>query len=204
MENGFKKIPKRNLVLYISIAVILISVTFRTSYAFFVGYVRNLTPPTATVVETGDIDLKFDNNITYLNVNDLSIMSAADAAIATNNYSTFTVTNNGNKPGKYRLYLSNYSITENLVNADFKYKLTVNGTTYTGTFYDLFNGKTATEGVIASTTDDIPLFNDHISLNNGDSHNCEFRVWLEEADHNQIGLTDGTLRTTIRLIAVNE
>jgi len=203
-EKKFNKIPKRNIVLYISIVVIIMCVTFRASYAFYTGVVINTTTPTASVVESGQLELKFTNNTKYINVSDLSLMSAADAAVATNNYSSFSVSNTGSVTGKYKLYLSNYSISENLVDQDFKWKLTVDGTSYTGTFYDLFNGKTATDGVIASTTDDVALIANDISLAPNASHDCEFRVWIEEADHNQISLTEGTFRSTIKLIAVNE
>ena len=55
--------------------------------------------------------------------------------------------------------------------------------------------------VVASSSNDIPLLSNAISLNSGSSNNCEFRIWLEEADHNQIELTEGAFSTTIRLIA---
>ena len=200
-ENEKKKLPKRNLVLYISIAVIMICVTFKASYAYYTGVVINTTEPTPTVVETGSLDIKFANNVQYLNAENLTLMTAAEAATASNNYSSFTVSNSGSIAGKYKLYLSNYSITENLVNADFKWKLTVDGTSYTGTFYDLFNGKTATNGVIASNSENIPLLTNKVSISGNTSHNCEFRVWIQDEDHNQIGLTEGTFSTTIKLIA---
>lgn len=202
-ESEKKKLPKRNIVLYVSIIVIVVSITFRTSYAFYLGYVNNAKEPTPTVVESGALELKFANDVKYLNVEDLSIMTAADAAVAENNYSSFSVINNGTLSAKYKLYLSNYSLTENLVDADFKWKLTIDGVVYTGTFYDLFNGKTSNNGVIESTTDDIALISNDITLAPNSTHNCEFRVWLQEADRNQINLTDGTFRTTIRLMAVN-
>ena len=202
-NNIIRKLPKRNLVLYISVVVIVMCITFKTSYAFYTGVVINTKNPAPTVVESGQLQLKFANNARYLNVQDLSLMSAADAAVAANNYSSFTVTNTGSLTGKYKLYLSNYSITENLVDQDFKWKLTINGNVYTGTFYDLFNGKTATNGVISSNSVDIPIISTDTSLAANSSHNCEFRVWIEEANRNQINLTEGTLRTTIKLIAVN-
>lgn len=204
VENKSKKLRKRNVVFFISVLVIALCVTFRTSYSFYVANVVNTHNPTPTVIQSGDLELKFGNNIRYLNVQDLSLMSAEDAATASNNYSTFTVTNTGTLTGKYRLYLSNYSITTNLVNEDFKYKLTIDGNTYTGTFYDLFNGKTATEGVIADNLVDIPLLTNDITLAPNATHNCELRVWIQEADRNQIDLTEGTFRTSIRLVAINE
>ena len=204
VENEKKGIPKRNIVFFVSVVVLILSITFKTSYAYFTGTVTNLTNPTPTVIKSGDLELKFGNNIKYLNVQDLSLMTASEAARMSNNYSSFTVTNKGTLTGKYRLYLANYSITENLVDQDFKWKLTIDGTTYTGTFYDLFNGKTATDGVIADDLVDIPLIDSNITLAPNATHNCEFRVWIEEADHNQISLTEGTFRTSIRLIAINE
>ena len=205
-ENTFvenKKVLKRNIVLYISIALIIVSIAFRASYAFFSATVTNTNTPSSTTVTSGELNLEFDNNVNILNVQNLGLMTAEAAASATNNYSTFTITNTGSVAGKYKLYLTNYSITENLVNADFKYKLTIDGNTYSGTFYDLFNGKTATNGIIASGTDNISLLSSDITIASGASHNCELRVWIQEENHNQIGLTEGTLRTSIRLIATS-
>ena len=204
VANETKKLKKRNYIFFVSVLVIALCVTFRTSYSFYVANVVNTHNPTPTVIQSGELELKFGNNIRYLNVQDLSLMSAADAATASNNYSTFSVTNTGTVVGKYRLFLSNYSITENLVNQDFKWKLTVDGVTYTGTFYDLFNGKTATNGVISDDLVDIPLVDNSITLAPNATHNCELRVWIQEADRNQIDLTEGTFRTSIRLVAVNQ
>lgn len=201
MEEFNKKLPKRNLVLYISIAVLIISITFKTSYAYFYGSVINTTTPSETVVTTADLSLKFGNNPHYLNAQNLTLMTAAEAATASNNYASFTVENTGGTTGRYKLYLSNYSITSNLVDADFKWKLTIGDATYTGTFYDLFNGKTATNGVIASNTDDIAIISNSITLAPNASNNCEFRIWLQDEDHNQISLTEGTFSTTFKLIA---
>ena len=195
-----KKLPKRNLVLYISVVVIIISLTFKASYAYYQSTVINTTTPTAIEVQTGQLDIKFAN-AQYLNAQNLTLMTAEAAASANDNYSTFTVSNSGNAAGKYKLYLSDYSITSNLVNQDFKWKLTINGTVYTGTFYDLFNGKTATNGVIASNSDDIELVATKTSIAANTNQNCEFRVWLQEEDRNQISLTEGTFSTTIKLIA---
>ena len=197
-----KKFPKRNIVLYVSIVVILVSLTFKVSYGYFVATLTNLTNPTATVAQSGNLQINFGNNTQYFNVQNLTLMTAAEAATASNNYSSFTVSNTGTVSGQYKLYLSNYSITENLVNADFKYKLTVNGNVYTGTFYDLFSGKTPVEGVISSTSDDIALLSSTDSIAPNASHNCEFRVWLQDEDRNQINLTEGSFSTKIKLIAV--
>ena len=199
-----KKLPKRNIVLYVSIVVILISLTFKASYAFYTGVVINTTTPAATVVQSGSLELKFTNNTKYINVSDLGLMTAAEAAAATNNYSSFTVSNTGSVTGKYKLYLSNYTITDNLVDEDFKWKLTVGANEYSGTFYDLFNGKTATDHVISSTTDDVALVDNFITLASGADQNCQFRVWIQEEDHNQVSLTEGSFRGTIKLIAINE
>ena len=203
MNEEIRKLPKRNIVLYLSIVVVLISLTFKASYAFFTASVENTTTPTNSVVQTAELKINFGSNASYINATDLSLMTAEEAATSTNNVSRFKVTNTGSVAGKYRLYLSNYSITENLVHADFKWKLTVNGTNYTGTFYDLFNGKTATDGVIASSTVDIPLVSSDISLANNSEHACEFRIWIEETEQNQIGLTNGSFSGQIKLIAIN-
>lgn len=203
-NNNNYKLPKRNIVLYLSVVVILMSFTFRASYAFYTATVTNLTNPTPTVLESGNLELKFANGSKYINAQNLSLTTAEAAASATDNYSSFTITNTGTLTGNYKLYLSNYSITKNLINSDFKWKLTINGTTYTGTFYDLFNGMTPdANGIVSSSTVDIPLISNSISLPAGSNHSGEFRIWLEEADHNQIGLTEGEFRTTIRLIAVS-
>ena len=204
ISNEKNKFPKRNIILYLSIIVIIICVGFKTSYAFYTAVVTNSKNPSATVVRSGELEMKFTNNTKYLNVTNLTLMSASDAASDPNNYSSFSISNTGSVTGKYKLYLSNYTITENLVNQDFKWKLTVNGTVYSGTFYDLFNGKTVVSGVITSSSDDVLLVPNYITLAANGSHNCEFRVWIQEEEHIQINLTEGTFRTTLKLVAINQ
>ena len=85
-----KKLPKRNLVLYISVVVIIISLTFKASYAYYQSTVINTTTPTAIEVQTGQLDIKFAN-AQYLNAQNLTLMTAEAAASANDNYSTFTV-----------------------------------------------------------------------------------------------------------------
>lgn len=205
MDENVKKLPKRNIVLYVSIAVLMISLTFKASYAYFVSTITNANTPTPTVVDTGDLQIKFDNGATYINAQNIGLMSAEEAMLESNNYSRFTVTNSGSVNGKYKLYLSDYSISSNLVDDDFKWKLTVNGTSYTGTFNDLFGSMTPnSNNIIASNSVDVPIVSNVFSLASGGSHSCEFRIWLQETDENQISLTEGTFSGTIKLIATNE
>lgn len=203
VDEEMKKLPKRNIVLYVSIVVILMCVTFRTSYAFYEAYVTNVKNPANTVVNSGALELKFAPGATYINATDMGITTAEQAATTNDNVSRFTITNSGTLTGKYKLYLSNYSISTNLVNEDFKWKLTIGENVYTGTFYELFNGRTPDlNNIISSSAVDIPITSTDNTLDANQSVNCEFRIWLQEGDHNQIGLTEGTFRTTIRLIAI--
>lgn len=204
MDENNKKFPKRNIVLYVSIAVILVSLTFRASYAYFVSYLTNNTTPTSTVVNTGDLSMKFEDGSTYINAQDMMLMTEEEALRASNNYSRFTVTNDGNITGNYKIYLSNYSISSNLVSRDFKWRLKIDDTILTGNFYDLFKDMTPNaSGIITGSSIDIPINSNSVSLPVGESDNCEFRVWIEETQENQIGLTEGTFSTTLRLIATN-
>ena len=199
------KLPKRNMVLYVSIVVILICLTYRASYAYFTAKVINDGEPTQTVLNTGDLKLQFNNGVKYINATDMIITTAAEAETKDDNYSSFSVTNTGRSNATYKLYLTDYSITDNLVNEDFKYKLKIGSNTYTGNFYDLFKDQVPNEShIITSNSVDIPLNNVSSDIESGVTDNCELRVWLQEEDHNQISLTEGAFRGTVKLIAISK
>lgn len=200
-ENNKNKFPKRNIVLYVSIVVILICLTYRASYAYFTAFVVNETEPSQAVINTGDLKMKFEDGITYINANDMIIVSAQEAEATNDNVSRFSVTNTGNVRASYKLYLTDYTITENLVSQDFKYKLKIGSQTFTGNFYELFNGVPASSGVISSNSNDRVLNSTPVSIDTGSTDNCELRVWLQEEDHNQISLAEGSFRGTVKLVA---
>ena len=178
MNESVNKLAKRNIVLYLSITVILISLTFKISYAFFTAIITgNETAATNNVI-TGNLNIDFATS-SYINNNKLFLIKDSERASKADS-TVFTINNNnatGDVDGSYELYLTDLSISNNLKSADFKWELLINNEVKgSGNF---LNATSGTDMKITSSVNNISY---------GQVDNCVFRIWLSETSSDQSSL----------------
>ena len=181
--------------IYFSIFLILAVVSISGSYAWYTANVENDLPPYETVITTGSLQMGFTNS-QYFNVNNMVIISPEEVATKATN-SSFDVNNTGDNNASYDLYF-NATISNNLIHQDFKWELIIDGVSHqTGNFGSITKN---TEG--DTTTASFKITNAPITLTPNNHNSCVFRVWLQEANRNQIDLTEGSLTGNVSLRAV--
>ena len=130
-------VQKRNMILYVSIALILVSLGFRLSYAFMLATVTGNDTVTPVSVKTGNLDITFTtsqyittaNKILLINDNESSTKALKSSFTVANPTALSTVN------AKYDIYLSNITISNNLKQGDMKWELVKGGTVIeNGTF----------------------------------------------------------------------
>ena len=184
-ESNRSRVAKRNIVLYISIAVLIVSLTFSFSYAYFTASVQGTGKN--NVIETGNIKIEFEDS-EVITATDMVIISDEEVETKSEK-STFKLHNTGSLDVKYMLVL-NPTISSNLRSADFKWQLLSDGVVVnSGNFANVVNAA------------DMDLTN-IATLESGASKNYEFRIWLSETNQNQIALTNGTFRGIIKAVAM--
>ncbi len=178
MEDKGYKLAKRNMVMYISIVAIIISLTFKVSYAFFTANISGNETITQTKAVTGKLDLTFATSA-YINNSHLFLIKDNERSTKAET-SQFSVNNNngvGTVDAKYELYLTDLTISNNLKSSDFKYELLINNEVKgSGSFLN------ATSGTDFKITSSI------ISIPQGQTDNCVFRIWLSETSADQSSL----------------
>ena len=186
--NQSRKIPKRNIVLYLSIVAIIMSLTFKFSYAYFNAVVSGNDTAYQTVINSGDLELSFLDT-QYINTSNLSIIDANEVATQAEK-STFKVKNTGSATATYRIDLG-VTISDNLKSNDFKWELLLDGNTNnSGTFNGVNSGSSIT------------LTSSDLTLAPTAEHSFELRLWLQNDDsRNQIGLTEGTFTGVVSVTA---
>ena len=188
MSERLKKIQKRTVVLYVSIAIIAICLSYRFSYAFFTTLVKGNDSTNQTVIKTGNLEVTF-LNAEYINNSKMRIIPASDIENGADK-STFSIKNTGNMDAKYILRLNDVEISDNLKSADFKWELLIDGQSVKkGNFSSAQTGKI------------FNLMSTPLSLTKNQTSNCVFRMWLEESNKNQNGLTEGTFSSRIEVVA---
>lgn len=185
-NNKSKKVPKRYVVFYLSIVVLIATITFKVSNAYFTANIYGNDSAYQTVITSGDLQLSFLDT-QYINTNDLTIIDASEVATKAEK-STFKVKNTGTASAKYRIDLG-VTISENLKSSDFKWELLVdNVVNNSGTFANVNSGSTIT------------LTASPLALAPNEVHNYELRLWLQDnPSANQISLTEGTFTGVVSL-----
>ena len=183
-----QRLPKRNLVLYVSIVVIIVSLTFKFSYAYFNAAVNGNDTAYQTVINSGDLQMSFVDT-QYINTTSMAIIDAEDVATQAEK-STFKVRNTGSATANYKVDLG-VTISDNLKSSDFKWQLLVDGeVNNSGTFANVNSGSTIT------------LTNSNLTLAPSSENSFELRVWLQDdPTRNQIGLTEGSFTGAVSLTA---
>ena len=104
---------KKHSILYISIAIIVISITFIVSYAYMTATVTGNEDANNTKVSTGTLELSFTTS-SYIKENDMPLINATDVAKnAVHTDFSISHTENSNVATKYNLYLTELTISDN-------------------------------------------------------------------------------------------
>ena len=182
---------KHNIIFYISIIIILVTLAFCLSYAYLIAIVKGNTTATKTQAQAGSIKVEFSTS-DY--INNTSLMLIQDAERATKaEISKFSLSNTSTNAitTRYDIYLTNLTISDNFKSTYFKWELLKNDTildsgnfttAVTGTDFKL---NTTTQTITASSIDNYIL-----------------RIWLSESGTNQLSLTNGNFAAKVKIISV--
>ena len=175
----------KHVILYISITLIIATVTFALSRAYYLAKITVADKINATTVKNANLDIEF---LTSQYINDANLMLIKDLERQVSApYTLFSVTSKYTSTitTNYTLYLTDFTISDNLVSSDFKWELAQkndSGETQiaTGSFADATSGKDYT----LTTTD--------ITISPQDTHQYIFRIWLSYTDNDQANLLNGS------------
>lgn len=182
----------KHTILYISIALILITTAFTASRAFYLAKINvtdNINPSTVT---NANLDIEFLTS-QYINEPKMMLINDADRQNSTA-YTNFTITSKSTSTmtANYTLYLTDFTISTNFISEDFKWELTKKGdsgetTIATGNFSNAVSGK------------DYTLTTDEITISPSETQQYIFRIWLSYADRDQSNLLEGSFSGKIGL-----
>ena len=182
---------KKHLVLYISVVVILISITFTISYAYFAAKINGKGEETK--VTAGILDLDFATS-SYINLADMLLIDS-DEVSAKAPHTDFVVKHKSTSTvsTKYNLYLTELNISDNFKSNYLKWQLIKDGNVlYTGDFKNAVNNE---DLLLTTTPQELS-----ITKTAGDSY--ALRIWLEnDPNVNQISLTNGSLTAKVKVVA---
>lgn len=175
----------KHVILYISITLIIATVTFALSRAYYLAKITVADKINATTVKNANLDIEF---LTSQYINDANLMLIKDSERQVSApYTLFSVTSKYTSTitTNYTLYLTDFTISDNFVSSDFKWELAQkndSGETQiaTGSFADATSGKDYT----LTTTD--------ITISPQDTHQYIFRIWLSYTDNDQANLLNGS------------
>lgn len=175
----------KHVILYISITLIIATVTFALSRAYYLAKITVADKINATTVKNANLDIEF---LTSQYINDANLMLIKDSERQVSApYTLFSVTSKYTSTitTNYTLYLTDFTISDNFVSSDFKWELAQkndSGETQiaTGSFADATSSKDYT----LTTTD--------ITISPQDTHQYIFRIWLSYTDNDQANLLNGS------------
>lgn len=182
----------KHTILYISIALILITTAFTASRAFYLAKINVTDTINPSTVTNANLDIEFLTS-QYINEPSMMLINDADRQNSTA-YTNFTITSKSTSTMKanYTLYLTDFTISTNFISEDFKWELTKKGdsgetTIATGNFSNAVSGK------------DYTLTTDEITISPSETQQYVFRIWLSYADRDQSNLLEGSFSGKIGL-----
>ena len=206
-----KKRDARSLVLGIIVILLVITIGIGISYAFYmIGMTgrSDVSQSTAAVLNLTTTLEQVDRiNTDKLQLTDITNNNYAE--VVTDKV-TFTVTNesSSNVNGKYNLYLKELALTRNLSSQYFKWAAVVSGTNskiVTGNFLDTTNlgvegntDRTIVSNLTKTLIDDANA----LTLAPGQTDTITFYIWLENANVDQLYLTNGSFSGKLAIDAV--
>lgn len=191
-----EKVKKRNFVLYISVVVLLISITVKASYAYYTAVLNSNTHEATGTA--GKLEMQYQTSQTIytelmLPINASQVPTKAEKSL-------FTLRNTGTVPTVYYLELTDFTISSNLISPDFKWDLVLNGITVaSGDFSDAVSGENYVfkNSTGAAYTKVLSPSSDPSIL---DSY--ELRIYILETSDNQNDLLNGTFSGKVKYTAV--
>ncbi len=182
----------KHTILYISIALILITTAFTASRAFYLAKINVTDTINPSTVTNANLDIEFLTS-QYINEPSMMLINDADRQNSTA-YTNFTITSKSTSTmtANYTLYLTDFTISTNFMSEDFKWELTKKGdsgetTIATGNFSNAVSGK------------DYTLTTDEITISPSETQQYVFRIWLSYADRDQSNLLEGSFSGKIGL-----
>lgn len=182
----------KHTILYISIALILITTAFTASRAFYLAKINVTDTINPSTVTNANLDIEFLTS-QYINEPRMMLINDADRQNSTA-YTNFTITSKSTSTmtANYTLYLTDFTISTNFISEDFKWELTKKGdsgetTIATGNFSNAISGK------------DYTLTTDEITISPSETQQYVFRIWLSYADRDQSNLLEGSFSGKIGL-----
>ena len=182
----------KHTILYISIALILITTAFTASRAFYLAKINVTDTINPSTVTNANLDIEFLTS-RYINEPKMMLINDADRQNSTA-YTNFTITSKSTSTmtANYTLYLTDFTISTNFISEDFKWELTKKGdsgetTIATGNFSNAVSGK------------DYTLTTYEITISPSETQQYVFRIWLSYADRDQSNLLEGSFSGKIGL-----
>ena len=182
----------KHVILYISITLLLITVTFSASRAYYLARITVTDKINDTSITNANLDIDFLTS-QYINEPKLMLINDSDR-VASAPYTSFAITSKSTSTisADYTLYLTDFTISDNFVSNDFKWELVRkndSGETQvaTGNFAN------------AVTGEDYTLTTASITIAPQDTHQYIFRIWLSYTDNDQANLLNGSFSGKIAL-----
>ena len=169
----------KHVILYISITLIIATVTFAASRAYYLAKITVDGKINDTTITNANLDIEFLTS-QYINEPKMMLINDSDRQ-ASAPYTSFAITSK-----------STSTISDNFVSSDFKWELakkTDSGETQvaTGNFANAVTGK------------DYTLTTTGVTISPQDTHQYIFRVWLSYTDNDQASLLNGSFSGKIAL-----
>lgn len=186
----------KHFILYISIAIILVTTAFSASRAYYLAKINVTDTINPSTVTNANLDIEF---LTSQYINEPKMMlikdserqnSAAFTSFAITSKSTSTIKAN------YTLYLTDFTISSNFVSEDFKWELV---STSDSTEAQIATGNFAN----AVSGNDYTLTTEDITISPSETQKYIFRVWLSYTDKDQASLLEGSFSGKIALTTGN-
>lgn len=186
----------KHFILYISIAIILVTTAFSASRAYYLAKINVTDTINPSTVTNANLDIEF---LTSQYINEPKMMlikdserqnSAAFTSFAITSKSTSTIKAN------YTLYLTDFTISSNFVSEDFKWELV---STSDSTETQIATGNFAN----AVSGNDYTLTTEDITISPSETQKYIFRLWLSYTDKDQASLLEGSFSGKIALTTGN-
>ena len=206
---------KSSIPKFIILVMALVVITVGSTYAYFTNGLQG------SATETKGSAAKFDITSSLETANaisapDLRLIESTEVATKAQKVN-FTVENPSSSTidGQYWVFIKDITITKNLYSEDFKWELLIdNQKTITGEFNgasgNFKDNATRKDATIVGEADNVPTTAMDMRLNSeltpitipvGKTHNLELRLWLENADRDQLDLLNGSFNGKLYLEA---
>ncbi len=175
----------KHFILYISIALILITTAFSASRAFYLARIKITDTINPSTVTNANLDIEFLTS-QYINEPKMMLIKDADRQSSAA-YTSFAITSKSTSTIKanYTLYLTDFTISTNFISEDFKWELVrKDGSSET----TISNGNFSS----AVSGNDYTLTTEALTISPSETQQYIFRIWLSYTDKDQASLLEGS------------